>query len=159
MSAIPRKFFPPVAIAVALAFLYFTVIVKLGNDWWHDENYSHGLLIPFVIAFILWQERKSFVDSKSAPATWLGAIGIGAALCALWAGTAGVELFVQTSLAGADARLRCHLFLWPAPHAGRRGALSVAGSFDPDTADHFQPHRVSFAALRLALRRGRDVVL
>ena len=95
MSAVPRKFFPPVAIAIALAFLYFTVIVKLANDWWHDENYSHGLLIPFVIAFILWQERKRFVDSKSAPATWLGAIGIGASLCALWAGTAGVELFVQ----------------------------------------------------------------
>ncbi|HBB98187.1 MAG TPA: exosortase [Blastocatellia bacterium] len=95
MSAIPRKFFPPVAIAVALAFLYFTVIVKLANDWWHDENYSHGLLIPFVIAFILWQERKNIVDSKSAPATWLGAIGISASLCALWAGTAGVELFVQ----------------------------------------------------------------
>jgi len=95
MSAVPRKFFPPVAIAIALAFLYFTVIVKLANDWWHDENYSHGLLIPFVIAFILWQERKRFVDSKSAPATWLGAIGIGASLCALWAGTAGAELFVQ----------------------------------------------------------------
>lgn len=95
MSAVPRKFLPPVAIAIALAFLYFTVIVKLANDWWHDENYSHGLLIPFVIAFILWQERKNFVNSKSAPATWLGAIGIGASLCALWAGTAGVELFVQ----------------------------------------------------------------
>ena len=95
MSAVPRKFFPPVAIAIALAFLYFTVIVKLVNDWWHDENYSHGLLIPFVIAFILWQERKSFVDSKSAPSTWLGAIGIVTALCALWAGTAGAELFVQ----------------------------------------------------------------
>ena len=95
MSAVPRKIFPPVAIAVALAFLYFTVIVKLANDWWHDENYSHGILIPFVIAFILWQERKSFFDSRNAPSTWLGAIGIGAALCALWAGTAGAELFVQ----------------------------------------------------------------
>src|SRR5437868_7079278 len=95
MSAVPRKFFPPVAIAIALAFLYFTVIVKLANDWWHDENYSHGILIPFVIAFILWQERKSFVDSKSAPSTWLGAIGIGVSLCALWAGTAGADLFVQ----------------------------------------------------------------
>jgi exosortase len=95
MSAVPRKFFPPVAIAIALAFLYFTVIVKLANDWWHDENYSHGLLIPFVIAFILWHERKSFVDSKSTSSTWLGAIGIGASLCALWAGTAGAELFVQ----------------------------------------------------------------
>src|SRR2546421_4975476 len=95
MSAVPRKFFPPVAIAIALAFLYFTVIVKLANDWWHDENYSHGLLIPFVIGFILWQQRKSFVDSKRPPATWLGAIGVGSALFALWAGTAGAELFVQ----------------------------------------------------------------
>ena len=95
MSAVLRKFLPPVAIAIALAFLYFTVMVKLANDWWHDENYSHGLLIPFVIVFILWQERKNFVDSKSAPATWLGTIGIGVSLCALWAGTAGVELFVQ----------------------------------------------------------------
>src|SRR5437660_6417361 len=95
MSAVPRKIFPPVAIAVALAFLYFTVIVKLANDWWHDENYSHGILIPFVIAFILWQERRSFFDSRNAPSTWLAAIGIGAALCALWVGTAGAELFVQ----------------------------------------------------------------
>ena len=93
--AIPRKFYKPLAIAVAVAFLYFTVIVKLANDWWHDENYSHGILIPFVIAFILWQERRSFFDSRNAPSTWLGAIGIGAALCALWAGTAGAELFVQ----------------------------------------------------------------
>src|SRR5947199_7849340 len=95
MSALTRKIYQPIAIAGALALLYFTVIVKLANDWWHDENYSHGLLIPFVIAFILWHERKSFVDSKSTPSTWLGTIGIGASLCALWAGTAGAELFVQ----------------------------------------------------------------
>src|SRR2546421_10014940 len=100
MSAVPRKFFPPVAIAIALAFLYFTVIVKLANDWWHDENYSHGLLIPFVIAFILWHERKSFVDSKSRPSTWLGAIGIGVSLGALWAGTAGGGLFAQRASLG-----------------------------------------------------------
>src|SRR5437868_8036482 len=92
---IPRNFYQPFAIALAATFLYFTILGKLGSDWWHDENYSHGLLIPFVIGFILWQQRKSFVDSKSAPSTWLGAIGVGSALFALWAGTAGAELFVQ----------------------------------------------------------------
>lgn len=96
MSAvIPRKIFQPLAVAVALGFLYFTVLVKLGNDWWHDENYSHGLLIPFVIGFILWQERKHFVESQSRPATSLAAVGICAAMLALWAGTAGAELYVQ----------------------------------------------------------------
>jgi len=95
MSVIPRKFFPLIAISIALAFLYFTVLVKLGNDWWHDENYSHGLLIPFVITFIIWQERKQIGEWKAQPATWLGATGIAISILALWTGTAGAELFVQ----------------------------------------------------------------
>ena len=95
MSAIPRKYYQPIAIAVALAFLYFTVLVKLGNDWWNDENYSHGLLIPFVIAFIIWQERKQVGEWKTQPAIWLGTVGIAISFFALWVGTAGAELFVQ----------------------------------------------------------------
>jgi exosortase len=95
MSAIPQKFFRPVAIAVALVFVYFTVLLKLGSDWWHDENYSHGLLIPFVIVFILWQERKQLNEMKQEPWTWAGATGIAVSLAMLWAGTAGAELFVQ----------------------------------------------------------------
>ncbi|HEX3084642.1 MAG TPA: exosortase [Pyrinomonadaceae bacterium] len=95
MSAFPRKFLQPIAIAVALAFVYFAVIVKLANDWWHDENYSHGLLIPFVIGFILWQERKRFGEMKRDPWSWIGGGGIALSLFMLWAGTAGAELFVQ----------------------------------------------------------------
>src|SRR5947207_14696157 len=92
---IPRNFYQPFAIAVAATFLYFTVLVKLGSDWWHDENYSHGLLIPFVIAFILWQERNRFANLSAQPAAWLGAIGVAISTLMLWAGTAGAELFVQ----------------------------------------------------------------
>ena len=55
---IPRKLYQPLAIAIALVFVYFTVLLKLGGDWWNDENYSHGLLIPFVIGYIIWQERE-----------------------------------------------------------------------------------------------------
>jgi exosortase len=95
MSAIPRKIYQPIAIATALAFVYFTVLVKLGSDWWHDENYSHGLLIPFVIAFIIWQERDRFANVRAQPAVWLGAIGVAVSTLMLWAGTAGSELFVQ----------------------------------------------------------------
>lgn len=96
MSVTPQQLYKPLAIAAALAFLYFTVLMKLGNDWWHDENYSHGLLIPFVIGFILWQERSRFVESEAKSlAVWVGASGIAAAVAALWAGTAGAELFVQ----------------------------------------------------------------
>ena len=93
--AIPQKFFKPLAIAAALVFVYFTVLVKLGRDWWSDENYSHGLLIPFIIGFILWQERKSFSERQSKRATLVGGLLIGFSLLAVWAGTAGAELFVQ----------------------------------------------------------------
>src|SRR5260370_38053836 len=93
--AILRKFSQPAAIAVALAFVYFTELEKLGRDWWNDENYSHGFLIPFVIGYILWQERKRFQSAPTRPAIWFGAIGVTVSLLALWAGTAGAELFVQ----------------------------------------------------------------
>ena len=95
MSAIRRKIYQPLAIALALGFVYFMVLVKLGSDWWYDENYSHGLLIPFVIAFIMWQERSRFANVSAQPAAWLGAVGVAISTLMLWAGTAGAELFVQ----------------------------------------------------------------
>src|SRR5882762_5106715 len=93
--AILRKLYQPIAIAVALAFVYFTVLRKLGGDWWNDENYSHGLLIPFVIGYILWQERKVLSEAQTRPAALWGAVGVGVSLLLLWAGVAGAELFVQ----------------------------------------------------------------
>src|SRR5437016_6943728 len=96
MSAILRRnLYRTIAIAAALVFVYSSVLLKLGRDWWSDENYSHGLLIPFVIGYILWQERKRFGEAQMRPAIWWGAIGVGVSLLALWAGTAGAELFVQ----------------------------------------------------------------
>ncbi len=92
---IPRKLYQPVAIAAALVFVYFTVLLKLGGDWWNDENYSHGLLIPFVIGYILWQERQHFSDAHTSPAALWGTVGVGMSLLLLWTGVAGAELFVQ----------------------------------------------------------------
>jgi exosortase len=93
--AFQRKFYQPLAIAAALAFVYFTVLVKLGRDWWSDENYSHGLLVPFVIGYILWHERKRLAATQIQAHVWLGVAGVVVSLVMLWAGVAGAELFVQ----------------------------------------------------------------
>lgn len=93
--AIPQKLYKPLGIAAALTFVYFAVLMKLGRDWWHDENYSHGLLVPFIIGFIVWQERKRFTEQQSKAALWIGGACVLMALMALWAGTAGAELFMQ----------------------------------------------------------------
>jgi len=94
-----RSLYKPFLISFALVFLYSTVLLKLGRDWWNDENYSHGLLIPFVIGYIIWSQRERLVKYVGRPQIAWGASMILFGLCGLWAGTAGAELFVQrTSL-------------------------------------------------------------
>ena len=90
-----RHLWQPLAIAAALAFTYATVLAKLGHDWWDDPNYSHGLLIPFVIGFILWVERKRLMSEPARPSFLWGGASVILALLALWAGTAGAELYMQ----------------------------------------------------------------
>ena len=92
---VPRYLWKPLALAAALAFLYASVLWKLGFDWWTDPNYSHGLLVPFIIAYILWNARERLGCSPQSPSWWWGGGAILFALCALWAGTAGAELYVQ----------------------------------------------------------------
>lgn len=85
----------PLALAAAFTFLYAAVLTKLGTDWWTDENYSHGLLVPFIIGYILWTERETLARvAGHANALW-GGVGVAFALFALWAGMAGAELYIQ----------------------------------------------------------------
>ena len=97
-----RHLWQTLAICSALIFAYATVLAKLGHDWWTDENYSHGLLIPFIIAFVLWSQRERLARAAHSTRSPSTALGLGAVVCALfalWAGTAGAELFMQrTSL-------------------------------------------------------------
>lgn len=86
------KFF---AVALALAFLYANVLAKLSTDWWTDENYSHGLLVPFVIGFIVWSQFDWIKKTELSPKFGLGLCTILFALFMLLGGTLGAELFTR----------------------------------------------------------------
>ena len=90
-----KNIWKPLIIALALAFLYATVLSKLGRDWWTDENYSHGLLVPFVIGFIVWFEFDNLKNAPKKPSFWMGGGVILGALLMLLGGTLGAELFAQ----------------------------------------------------------------
>ena len=93
--SIPRNPWKALSITAAVAFVYFSVLLKLGYDWWTDENYSHGLLIPVILAYLLWVERDRLARAKSRGSlVWGGALVV-FAMMALWVGTAGAELYVQ----------------------------------------------------------------
>lgn len=89
-----QKVLAGIALPAAIAFLYATVLAKLGMDWWTDENYSHGLLVPFVIGFIVWKEWDR-IRSAARPSTLFGGLLALAALLMLLAGTLAAELFTQ----------------------------------------------------------------
>ncbi len=83
------NFWKPLVIAAALAFVYASVLAKLGYDWWTDENYSHGLLIPFIIGYLLWTERDGLRRLPQRASMLWGGAAIACALLMLLAGTAG----------------------------------------------------------------------
>ena len=93
----PKDLWKPLLLVAAIAFIYQGVLIKLGHFWWTDENYSHGLLIPFIIGYMLWTERERLARTAKRPVIWAGGVLVALALLALWAGTAGAELFVQRS--------------------------------------------------------------
>ena len=109
----PEKVWKPLLIVAAVAFAYWGVLARLGRFWWEDENYSHGLLIPFVIGYILWLERGRLAAVAERPRLlWGGALVVGALLM-LWVGTAGAELFTQrTSLLVLLAGLAVYFRGW-----------------------------------------------
>ena len=90
-----KKLWQGIALSFAIAFAYATVLSKLFRDWWFDENYSHGLLIPFIIGYIIWSQRDKLAQARFNPSLLLGGAAILFALFALWAGVAGAELYTQ----------------------------------------------------------------
>src|SRR5438045_2782233 len=115
MSDIPPKDHPyttkVLLLVGAFVFLYASVLTKLGLDWWSDENYSHGLLVPFVIGLIIWREREWFKRSAGDGAYRLGGAICFCALLLLMTGVLGAELFTtRISLVLMLAGISVYLF-------------------------------------------------
>lgn len=85
----------PVAVSLVILFLYSSVIWNLARQWWSDENYSHGLLVPIVIALIIWQERERLKRQFKAPEAGFGIAIVLIGISLFLAGTLGAELFTQ----------------------------------------------------------------
>jgi exosortase len=83
---------PYVIVAILLVVLYYRVAVKLVYDWYTIPDYSHGFLVPFFAAFLIWDKRKVL---KAIPInqTWSGIVLVVFSIMVLILGVYGVELF------------------------------------------------------------------
>jgi exosortase len=84
----------PWLVGAVILGVYTPVLVELGRDWWRDPNYSHGFLIPPIMFFLVWRQRRRLAGLALRPA-WLGLVGIVGAAALLILGAAGAEVFTQ----------------------------------------------------------------
>src|SRR5271170_3423258 len=83
---------PYAIIAGLLCVLYYRVAVKLVYDWYTLPDYSHGFLVPFFAAFLIWDKRK-VLSTTPIKQTWAGIALVVLAIAILILGVYGVELF------------------------------------------------------------------
>ncbi len=63
-----KRYLPGAAIVVCFFAMYHHVIAKLVNDWATNDNYSHGFLVPFISAYLIWQNRREIRSKEVKPA-------------------------------------------------------------------------------------------
>jgi exosortase len=85
---------PLLLVGVLLVLLYHGVALKLVTDWYELPDFSHGFLIPFFAAFLLWDKRHELQNTAIAP-SWAGAWMVALGLFVLLLGIFGADLFLQ----------------------------------------------------------------
>lgn len=90
-----RSILPQLAtLLLAFGILYAHTIAKLVRDWSIDDNYSHGFLIPFIAAYMVWQRREALSGTKTH-ADYRGLLVILAGMAMHVVGNLGAELFTM----------------------------------------------------------------
>jgi len=77
-----------------VTFSYFHMLLALAVDWWTDPNASHGLIVPFFCAWVIWRQRERIAAAPANPSWWgLAIAALGVAILLL--GVFGAEVFLS----------------------------------------------------------------
>jgi exosortase len=82
-----------VLLAILLA-LYWGILRDLAWQWWDDESYSHGFLVPLFSAFLIWRRRRE-LRTLPARGSWLGFAVLLGGVAMLLLGDLGGENFLM----------------------------------------------------------------
>lgn len=79
---------------VVSVLVYGKTLAGLAVDWWQNPDYSHGLLLPFALGYILYQKKDKLAAMAIRP-SWLGLAIIVASQVVNLVGFLGAEFFLQ----------------------------------------------------------------
>ena len=70
--ALPPSWWLLVGVAILLlGLLYFDSLQFMVGMWVTDENYGHGMFVPLISGYLIWQQRNH-IQWVGAPGTWWG---------------------------------------------------------------------------------------
>jgi exosortase len=74
--------------------IYTRVLIKLVHDWYTMPDFSHGFVIPFFVAYLIWKQRE---EIKAVPLrqSWAGIVCVALSLVVLLTGIYGADLFLS----------------------------------------------------------------
>ena len=87
---------PALMFVTLLAVLYWSVAVNLVHQWWSDENYSHGFLVPLFSGYLVWR-RRGALTPMPVRRHWIGWPVLVFGLGCLVIGDLAAENFLQRS--------------------------------------------------------------
>ncbi len=96
MTQRPNQNAALITIAIlALLACYASTLRGMFGQWMTDEDMGHGLMVPLVIVWIVWRERRRWLAAPLDPSPW-GLILLLAGAAMHLAGTLGVGLFASS---------------------------------------------------------------
>lgn len=84
------------ATLLSLMLLYYSILAGMAADWYGDENYSHGFLVPFIAGYFVYLRRNELAVCPVQPSVWGFPVML-LALMQLVVGTAAREQFTLRS--------------------------------------------------------------
>jgi exosortase len=87
---------PTLVFTGLLALLYSTLLQYLVAQWWSDDNYSHGFLVPVVSAYFVWQRRRPLATA-AVHGDWIGWPVLVGGIAMLLLGDIAAENFLMRS--------------------------------------------------------------
>lgn len=97
IATIPVPVYLFAGTAICLLLFWWQTVLHLANLLWTVDSYSHGLLVPFISAYMIWDRRKSL----PVGATAISPRGLAVVFIAvlLWRVGAAAEIMLFTHVA------------------------------------------------------------
>ena len=81
MASTRALFVSSILIVAFLGYLYADSLVFLFKRWFGSEDYSHGLFVPLISGFLIWNSRHHLAEHTTGKSWWgLAVIGLGLVL-------------------------------------------------------------------------------